>query len=163
MSRRVLLVLSAVAALSVAGTARAAGSADAEARVARTAAVQQVVDGYRARLAITAQVVVSLAPNDLIASVGRSQDRPDAFDLLLDDTFLSGLDADELDAAIAHELGHVWIFTHHPYLQTEELANSVALKLVPRSSLEHLYRKVWMTNGKGDLQYLPAIQPQTAP
>jgi hypothetical protein len=25
---------------------------------------------------------------------------------------------------IAHEVGHVWVFTHHPYLQTEKLGES---------------------------------------
>ncbi len=139
---------------------RAAGAAaaDADGRFARAQAVQEVVDGLKARLAIPEAVVVSIAQNELAASVGRSHDRQNVFDLVFDDAFLEGLDADELDAAIAHELGHVWIFTHHPYLQTEELANQIALRLVPRGSLERLYQKVWINGGKGDLQYLPAVQ-----
>jgi len=56
------------------------------------------------------------------------------------------------EAAIAHELGHVWIFTHHPFLQTEVLANQIAQRLVPRSSLVQVYEKVWKRQGtEGDL------------
>ena len=63
---------------------------------------------------------------------------------------------DELAAVIAHELGHVWIFTHHPYLQTEELANQIALRVVTRISLDSVYQKVWAhTGAKGTLAYLP--------
>jgi len=57
-----------------------------------------------------------------------------------------------LSASIAHELGHVWIFTHHPYLQTELLANQIALKVVTREELERVYEKVWKDKGKGDLK-----------
>jgi predicted Zn-dependent protease len=62
------------------------------------------------------------------------------------------LDDNELSASIAHELGHVWIFTHHPYLQTELLANQIALKVVTRENLEKIYEKVWKDRGKGDLR-----------
>ena len=52
----------------------------------------------------------------------------------------------------AHELGHVWIYTHHPYLQTEREANTVAMRAVPRASLERVYTKVWEHQGTiGDL------------
>ncbi len=43
---------------------------------------------------------------------------------------------EELDAVMAHELGHVWIFTHHPFLQTEQLANQIAMRVVSRQTLE---------------------------
>jgi hypothetical protein len=162
MSNRLLFVLCTGAVLGAAVSAAAAGPADAEARLAaRAQAIQEVVDGLRAQLAIPDAVFVSIGKNDLVASVGRTTDRPDTFTLVFDDSFLDELDAEELDAAIAHELGHVWIFTHHPYLQTEELANKVALRLVTRTSLERLYEKVWLRGGKGDLQYLPASH--TAP
>ncbi|MCI0721982.1 MAG: hypothetical protein L0338_23875, partial [Acidobacteria bacterium] len=58
----------------------------------------------------------------------------------------------ELSASIAHELGHVWIFTHHPYLQTELLANQIALRVVAREDLEKTYEKVWKDKGKGDIK-----------
>jgi hypothetical protein len=54
---------------------------------------------------------------------------------------------------VAHELGHVWVFTHHPYLQTERLANQIAMRVVSRGSLAGVYRKLWERGGvKGDLQ-----------
>ena len=155
--------LTVLAVLCTAVPASANGPAPADAVPNRARAVQEVVDALRSRLAIADAVVVTIARNDLVASVGRSANRADAFDLVLDDTFLDTLDADELDAALAHELGHVWIFTHHPYLQTEELANSVALRVVTRGSLERLYQKVWERGGKGDLQYLPSANTAVAP
>jgi hypothetical protein len=54
---------------------------------------------------------------------------------------------DELRAAVAHELGHVWIYTHHPFLQTERLANSVGLRVVDRESFEKMYSKLWTYEG----------------
>ena len=66
--------------------------------------------------------------------------------------FSARLDDNELSASIAHELGHVWIFTHHPYLQTELLANQIALRVVTRENLEKIYEKVWKDKGKGDLK-----------
>jgi len=57
---------------------------------------------------------------------------------------------------VAHELGHVWIFTHHPYLHTEELANSIALRLVDRAALDAVYDKVWTaTRRPGNFVYMP--------
>lgn len=53
------------------------------------------------------------------------------------------LNEDELRAAVAHELGHVWIFSHHPYLHTERLANEIAMRVVSRESLERVYEKLW--------------------
>jgi Zn-dependent protease with chaperone function len=62
------------------------------------------------------------------------------------------LDEVELSAVIAHEIGHLWIYTHHPYLQTEALANRIALKLVGRQALASAYRKLWDRTGEpGDL------------
>lgn len=64
------------------------------------------------------------------------------FRLAFEEGFLNTLTERELAAAIAHELGHVWIFTHFPFLQTEDLANSQALKVVSRDDLDQLYAKV---------------------
>ena len=33
--------------------------------------------------------------------------------------------------------------THHPYLQTEQLANQIAMRVVSRESLDSVYGKVW--------------------
>jgi hypothetical protein len=132
--------------------------ADELARAARQTAAQALVDNLRSRLSIPYPVVVSVVPHDdLTVSVRRAPDRTQqTFSLSIEDAFLQSLSQDELRAAMAHELGHVWIFTHHPYLQTEELANEVALRVVTRDSLEALYVKVWTRHGKGDLVYLPA-------
>jgi hypothetical protein len=79
---------------------------------------------YRRRLAIPDAVVVSIVPeNALVVSVERLKDPDSGFTATFDAAFLDGLNEDDLGAVIVHELGHVWIFTHHPYLQTEELAN----------------------------------------
>ena len=82
-------------------------------------------------------------------------DQDGAFSLLIEEGFLEGLREDEVEAIVAHELGHVWIFTHHPFLQTEELANDIAMQAVSRETLEEVYTKVWNYTGeKGTLTYL---------
>ncbi len=70
------------------------------------------------------------------------------FLLTFDEAFLATLNQDELRAVIAHELGHVWIFTHHPYLHTEALANRRAVEFVPAEALEQVYRKVLNFGGR---------------
>jgi hypothetical protein len=67
--------------------------------------------------------------------------------LLIERAFLDSLDDSDTAAAIAHELGHVWLSTHHPYLQTETLANEFAMRIVPRRTLEELYFKLWKYTG----------------
>jgi predicted Zn-dependent protease len=87
----------------------------------------------------------------LVASVEAGGDEG-PFTLSLQEDFLDTLSEDELKAVIAHELGHVWIFTHHPYLQTERLANDIARRLVSRDVLVTVYEKLWKSQGtKGDL------------
>jgi len=134
---------------------RAGSSTDA--RQVETPRVQSIVDDLRARLSIPQEVVVSIVAQDkLLVSVERIQDRDGVFALAFEGDFLDVLREDELTAVVAHELGHVWIFTHHPFLQTEELANQVALRLVSRDTLDRVYEKVWQRTGsKGDLAYLP--------
>lgn len=70
----------------------------------------------------------------------------------VDRAFVDLLTGDELEASLAHELGHVWIYTHHPYLQTERLANDIAMRVVSRATLVPMYEKVWQRTGiKGNL------------
>ncbi len=116
-------------------------------------ALQELVNTLKAQLDIDASVSVALVPsNPLLVSVQRVEGSPGTFQMAFEERFLTGLDEDDLKAIIAHELGHVWIFTHHPYLQTERLANTVAMRAVPRHSLERVYSKVWEREGtKGDL------------
>jgi len=119
---------------------------------AREIRIQQVVDGLRARLSIS----------DMVVTVERSQNGSGAFSLVMEAGFLETLNDGELEAVIAHELGHVWIFTHHPYLHTEELANEIAMRVVSRETLAGVYEKVWKRAGptNGDLVYLPSLTAQ---
>jgi hypothetical protein len=131
--------------------AAAAPAADADAIV--TDRIQVVVDRLRDRLGIPESVHVSIRPRvALIVSVEAPVDHDAPFRLAIEDRFLSRLSEEELDAAMAHELGHVWVFTHHPYLQTEKLANQIAMRVVTRDSLVSVYQKLWQHGGtKGDL------------
>jgi hypothetical protein len=115
--------------------------------------IQSIVDGLRTRLALSNVVRVSLVPSNLLMlSVEPIEDLDGEFQLSIEEGFIDELTDDELEAAVAHELGHVWIFTHHPYLQTEALANQIARRLVTRDSLVRVYEKVWKIKGtKGDL------------
>jgi hypothetical protein len=116
-------------------------------------ALQELVNGLKTQLGIDAVVTAEVVTtNTLLVSVQPVDGAPGAFRMAFEQRFLTGLDQDELKAIVAHELGHVWIFTHHPYLQTERLANTVAIRAVPRASLERVYSKVWEREGsKGDL------------
>ena len=114
----------------------------------RTPRVQRVVDLVRVALDITEPVIVELVPvNPRVASVQPLDGRVDAFLLSVQGDFLDQLADDELEAMVAHELGHVWIYTHHPYLQTEQLANRVAMRRVSREQLARVYVKVWGASG----------------
>jgi hypothetical protein len=126
--------------------------------------VQHVVDDFRARLAITQDVQVSIvASNALMVSVQRRDDPDNGFLLAFEGAFLNQLSEEELRAVVAHELGHVWIFTHHPYLQTEQLANTIAMRVVTRESLEPIYDRVWKRVGAvGDIGRYLGEKPSPA-
>jgi len=110
--------------------------------------IQAIADEFRARLEIPGQVSVQVVSRDQrLVSVRRPNGRKDSFLLSFDQSFLASLTEEELRAAIAHEFGHIWIFTHHPYLQTEALANRTAMQLVSRESLEKVYTKVTQFGG----------------
>jgi hypothetical protein len=114
--------------------------------------IQEIVNNFMTRLTLNQKIAVSVVPkNPLMFSI--EFDVADAgFLLSVEEEFLGELTQEELEAAVAHELGHVWIFTHHPYLQTEALANQIAERVVPRSSLVQVYEKVWKRQGaKGDI------------
>lgn len=117
------------------------------------AALQELVNRLKDQLGIDAVVSAAIVPsNPLLVSVRPVDGAPATFQMAFEKQFLAGLDADDLKAIVAHELGHVWIFTHHPYLQTERLANTVAMRAVSRESLERVYNKVWEREGsKSDL------------
>jgi hypothetical protein len=105
--------------------------------------VQLVVEDLRARLALSHHVAVSVVDaNPLVVSVRPAPDRQGVFELSVEADFLRELTDEELGAVVAHELGHVWIFTNHPYLHTESLANQIAMRVVTRESLEQVYGKL---------------------
>jgi len=98
--------------------------------------------------------------NPLMMSVEAPTDARQTFLLSVEASFFDTLTDDELEAAVAHELGHVWIFTHHPFLQTEELANKIAMRAVTRETLQRVYAKVWERGGtKGDLAWFLGDAP----
>jgi len=116
--------------------------------------IEAIGRDFQQRLGIAESVRVSIVEsNKYLASVERSPAPERAFHIALDRKFLSTLNDKQLRAVIAHELGHIWIFTHHPYLQTEALANEKALLLVSRGTLESVYEKIWDAEGhQGPLQ-----------
>ena len=119
--------------------------------------IQSVIDEVRSQLGLAVDVTASIVPsNHLLVSVEPVSGRTE-FAISFQESFLAGLDADELRTIVAHELGHVWIFTHHPYLQTERGANAVAMRVVSRENLERVYAKVFANRGvKGELaRFLP--------
>ena len=124
--------------------------------------LQDIVASLKERLVLPAPVVVAIeSTNALMMSVEAPTAQGSPFTLAVDGTFLETLTDVELEAAVAHELGHVWVFTHHPYLQTEELANQIAMRVVTRDSLQRVYEKMWRQNGtKGNL--LEFLGPESA-
>jgi hypothetical protein len=161
-SRTAAIVFISCLALST-GVPALAGPASPAAL--RLDAVQAEVDSLRGRLAIRETVQVAVVPeNKLLLSVETENGRGGPFHLSIDAGFLEELTSDELDAALAHELGHVWIFTHHPYLQTERLANEIALRVVGRKPLELVYRKMWTRLGRtGEIDDLLGEPIEAAP
>jgi Peptidase family M48 len=140
--------------------ARAHANEEAAALAAESHRVQELVDAMRLALAVTHEVNVELvATNSRKASVEPVKGAKGAFRLSLERSFLEQLTPVELRAVIAHELGHVWIYTHHPYLHTEQLANQIALRAVSREALDSVYSKVWPDAAeKGSLPRFPAAQ-----
>jgi hypothetical protein len=125
------------------------GGIDAERAHEAAAAIQAIADDFRTRLLIPGEVVVTIVPrNDHLVSVERSQENPTVLILSFEEDFLLTLEGEEVKAAVAHEMGHVWIFHTHPFLQTEALANWKAEELVSRESLQRVYEKVWLRNGE---------------
>lgn len=103
--------------------------------------IQSIVGDFLLELGLSETVHVAISPaNERLVSVERFGEGD--FLMSFDRNFLEYLNQEDLRATIAHELGHVWIFTHHPYLHTEELANRIALKLVSWECLERIYERV---------------------
>ena len=143
-----------IGCLLMTGPATAADTTAADtattAMMAETQRVQALVDEFRLRLKLPPAVTASIvAENPLLVSVSPPTGVDGAYGLAFEARFLDQLSDEELRAVVAHELGHVWIFTHHPYLQTEAGANQIAERVVPRQSLERVYAKVWPDGAPG--------------
>jgi hypothetical protein len=148
---RWLVALGLIAPTLVASTAFAASATAASDKRARQ--LQRVLDRVKERLGLDYPVTLELvAKNHHLISVETITGPDRKFLVKVEKRMLGLLGADELEAALAHELGHVWVFTHHPYLQTEQLANDVAMRVVSRDALVRVYDKVWKAGAeKGDL------------
>jgi len=113
--------------------------------------INVIVNEFRDQLQMPQAIQVTIVPvNNRMVSVEHTAGKASEiglYTMCFDENFLASLDDDELRAAIAHELGHVWIFSHHPYLQTEALANEIAMRVVSRESLEKVYNKLWIHLG----------------
>jgi len=124
--------------------------ADDPARIAiiRGKRAQELVDQLRMSLSIESEVTVVVVPyQPLVFSVEPTDRSKKQFLLSMELGFLQMLNDDELRASLAHELGHVWIYKHHPYLQTERLANEIGMRVVMREALERVYTKLWNYEG----------------
>jgi len=124
--------------------------ADDPARIAiiRGKRAQELVDQMRMSLSIESEVTVVVVPyHPLVFSVEPTDRSKKQFLLSMELGFLQMLNDDELRASLAHELGHVWIYKHHPYLQTERLANEIGMRVVMREALERVYTKLWNYEG----------------
>ena len=117
------------------------------------AVLQDVTDDLRTRLQIAERVEVDIVDhNPLVMSVETLAGRSGPFVITIDRSFIRDLNPTETEAAIAHELGHVWIYTHAPFVQTERMANDVAMRVINRSAFEPVYEKVWARTGiRGNL------------
>lgn len=130
----------AIALVTHASAARAQDVSRSEADSQR---LQRLVDELRGRMGVIASVTVTMVERDERTLSVRRAGRSGEFALSVERGFIAGLPAGQVEAALAHELGHVWIHTHHPYLQTEQLANQVAMRVVSRDQLVEVYRSLW--------------------
>lgn len=125
----------------------------------RLAHLAEVASGLAAELGVLRRVeVVVVTRNDLVVSVAPLPKAEEGYQVVFDERFFEKLNDEEIAAAIAHEMGHVWIYTHFPFLQTEALANEIALKVAPRKTMESLYDKLWAYTGvKGNIEELLGV------
>ena len=94
----------------------AATEPSAAAAVPTAPRIQKLVNEMRRSMSVTHDVAVELvADNPLKASVEPVKGSGNRFRLAIDRRFLEQLNQAELKAVVAHELGHVWIYTHFPY------------------------------------------------
>jgi hypothetical protein len=158
----VVLLLCASAVYLMPAMVTAEPSDGVDERSIEIARLQQVTDVLRRSLNILERVLVTVVDhNPLVMSVETLSGRSGPFVITADEEFIQSLNDAELKAAVAHELGHVWIYTHHPYLQTERLANDIALRVVSPEVLVPVYEKVWKRTGaRGNLAEYISVEPK---
>lgn len=149
----VVLLLSLLPVHSGATSASAENWISRVAPLAEVTVMQDMTDDLRARLDVAERVEITIVDhNPLVMSVETLSGRSGPFVITVDRDFVHELNHDELEAAIAHELGHVWIYTHAPYVQSERSANDVAMRVINRATFEPVYEKVWAKTGvRGNL------------
>ena len=110
----------------------------------RVALAREIVNHLRGELSIRSEVDIILVKyHPLVFFVEPEDARKERFRLSMEVDFFMRLDDDELVAALAHEMGHIWIFTNFPFLHTEMLANVIGQRVAPRRSFERIYTKLW--------------------
>jgi hypothetical protein len=154
-----LLVLITVALVCPTLTVRlrAEGSTDGE----TDQRISHIAEQLCVRLQMKAKIDVIIADeNKFGVSVEPEPDGEGRYALSFDRRLYESFSNDELIAAVAHEMGHVWIYTHHPYLQTEALANEIALRVVSRETMTRVYSKLWSRLGiSGNLEEVLGPDP----
>ena len=129
----------------------------------RAKRAQEIVDEMRGALPISNPVQIAVVVyQPLVFSVQPTDSHKDRFLLTMELGFLLMLKDDELRAALAHELGHVWIYTHYPFLQTERLANVIGQRIADRTSFEKVYSKLWGYEGASGVPLDDLLGPSSA-
>jgi len=128
----------------------------------RAKRAQEIIEDLRAELAIDQKVQMAIVAVDPFVFSAKPIDmQKDGFLVSMEIGFLLELEDDELRAALSHELGHVWIFTHFPFLQTERLANEIGERAVYRGSFENLYSKLWKYEGTRGVPFAELLGPDS--
>src|SRR5262245_50400127 len=80
--------------------------------------LQKVAAQRALLLGIPQHIRVVVGPNSKMVISVEHDSEADEYRVLIDPKFMEQLNDEDIVTAISHELGHVWIFTHHPFLQT---------------------------------------------
>ncbi len=135
-------ILSLVACLALGLSSSRNVFAEEAVPLAGPVSLTQIIIELKAAMEIPDDIdVLVVERNDLLISATHDPQNKQAFRISCDRQFLDALTVNEIRAAMAHEMGHIWIFTHHPYLQTEELADEIAGRVVSKSDLSQIHSK----------------------